>query len=409
MSNTTSTDGAPIHLAVTGLGMVSSLGLDVVTSCAAARAGIMRITEVKTLNVALSPGFGRETPDGMPTLSGHAVPEVGHGYTGVAKVLALATAALQDLLGKHPLSAEELERTAICLNLSDRLLEEEAAEHDELYDAMHERRPFSAWQEAVKPLLGKLLRRSRLEIPPSRQLLLFGGHAGWCSLLRLVSEQLQQGRWDRCLVGGVDSCLESDFLSIADRLGVLKTDEQPAGFLPGEAAAFCLLERDSDIPPPRRSQVIARITGIGQAVEVADQFSEQPPLGRGREQAIRHALASHRNSTSETKSSSTVAPNSGATSKTGVDWALVDLNGLERRALDWGHAAVRLAPLLPENAPMWIPAISFGEIGAATGPVSLCLVGRAYARGYAPGKRALIALASHGPQRAAVVVEGGSH
>ena len=80
---------------------------------------------------------------------------------------------------------------------------------------------------------------------------------------------------------------------------------------------------------------------------------------------------------------------------------VADLNGTNPRANDWGNALVRAGP--PFNAPadLWIPALSFGEVGAATGPYALCLVARAFARGYAPSGEAVVWLWGDGGGRGA--------
>jgi hypothetical protein len=41
---------------------------------------------------------------------------------------------------------------------------------------------------------------------------------------------------------------------------------------------------------------------------------------------------------------------------------------------------------------MWIPALSFGEIGAATGPAAIAMFAQGTARGYVPPGSALVSL-----------------
>ena len=79
-------------LAVTGIGMVSPLGLDVVSSCAAARAGIRRIVEIDDLIVNNAAGA-----EAAP-VAVHRVPLISAGFFGVARLRQLGNAALADLL-----------------------------------------------------------------------------------------------------------------------------------------------------------------------------------------------------------------------------------------------------------------------------------------------------------------------
>jgi len=84
--------------------------------------------------------------------------------------------------------------------------------------------------------------------------------------------------------------------------------------------------------------------------------------------------------------------------------AVVNLNGDTYRARGWGETAVRPQLAGLRAAPVWIPALSFGEIGAAAGLVSLAMLARGWARGYAPDARAMICLMDDVGGRAAVSV-----
>jgi 3-oxoacyl-[acyl-carrier-protein] synthase-1 len=53
------------------------------------------------------------------------------------------------------------------------------------------------------------------------------------------------------------------------------------------------------------------------------------------------------------------------------------------------------------DVPLWLPAASFGDTGAATGAVATCMAARAFERGYAPGDAALIGLSSESGERGA--------
>ena len=129
------------------------------------------------------------------------------------------------------------------------------------------------------------------------------------------------------------------------------------------------------------------MTSAAQASETRTQFSEEPPLGQGLQQAIRAALEG---------SLSEHAP---------PTLLLGDLNGLERRAGDWGHALVRLRSAVDlGHLPLWLPALSFGETGAASGALAVCLAARAFERGYAPGGHALVWLASENGARGAITL-----
>jgi 3-oxoacyl-[acyl-carrier-protein] synthase-1 len=87
-------------------------------------------------------------------------------------------------------------------------------------------------------------------------------------------------------------------------------------------------------------------------------------------------------------------------------WVIGNLNGTERRALDWGHTLIRLQRELPLGGlPLWVPAVHFGETGAAAGLLAVCMVLRAFVRGYAPGNRALVWLASDNRPRGVLLLQ----
>src|SRR5205823_14550065 len=83
-----------------------------------------------------------------------------------------------------------------------------------------------------------------------------------------------------------------------------------------------------------------------------------------------------------------------------------DLNGDAARGMDWGYALAKLhREFRLGDLPLWLPAQSFGETGAAAGPLAVCLAAQALQRGYAPAPAVLIWLASDNGSRAARSVE----
>jgi hypothetical protein len=71
----------------------------------------------------------------------------------------------------------------------------------------------------------------------------------------------------------------------------------------------------------------------------------------------------------------------------GVGLIIADLDGTSPRASGWGMALVRRRAL--HDTVEWIPAMTFGSLGAAAGPVAACMIARGFERGYAPPGDAL--------------------
>jgi len=158
------------------------------------------------------------------------------------------------------------------------------------------------------------------------------------------------------------------------------------GILPGEAAACIVLERPERA---RGSKAIthALLDSTAQTSEEGGALSRKPRQGKALADAIGRAL--------------------GALTDGGRGTGLViaDLNGTEARAVDWGCALARRPPGSSyADVPVWVPAASFGEVGAATGPVAACLAARGFARGYAPSPSTLIWLWGDAGRRAALYV-----
>ena len=83
-------------LYVTGVGMVSPIGLTAASSCAAARAGITRIRDVEGV-YAIDPISQRAEP-----VTAHFVKGVTDGFSGLGRLARLGEAALRDLLITMP-------------------------------------------------------------------------------------------------------------------------------------------------------------------------------------------------------------------------------------------------------------------------------------------------------------------
>jgi 3-oxoacyl-[acyl-carrier-protein] synthase-1 len=83
---------------------------------------------------------------------------------------------------------------------------------------------------------------------------------------------------------------------------------------------------------------------------------------------------------------------------------LTDLNGERWRFLEWALASSPALLGLPPDWRLWHPADCFGDVGAATGAVHLCLAARAFERGYAVGDGVIIFNAAETGERASLCV-----
>src|ERR1041385_5398412 len=102
-------------LPITAFGMATPLAPTALDSCAAARAGISRISELEIIDLNAGESRGHEP------ITGCQAGYIGSGFTGQARVLLLGKIALADLQIRARLSPDDLRRTGMIVNLSDQI------------------------------------------------------------------------------------------------------------------------------------------------------------------------------------------------------------------------------------------------------------------------------------------------
>ncbi|WP_187345195.1 beta-ketoacyl synthase N-terminal-like domain-containing protein [Cystobacter ferrugineus] len=336
-----------------------------------------------------------DTLESVP-LKGHAVRGLTDGFDGSGRLLRLGDSALADLIEYSGLGPEHHPRTGffVCLPghfystarrqfellgegpAPDSVAREELRSHFEQRQRLQDE-----WEQRLVP---SLLSLNRLTIPPTLRTCFLGGPAVFAQAVVQAVRRLRSRELDRCIVGGIDSYVHGGPLADVYELGLLRTEEKPSGFFPGEAGAFVLLER-ADAARARGARIEGMLGPSSIAEESFDRFSDEPPQGGALTSAIETCLR-------ETE------PRPGL--------AIVNINGDEFRARDFGTTLMRIrGSVLPEDFRQWYPVESFGEIGVATGAASVCLVVRAFVRGYAGSRSALVMLLGDDEARSAMLIE----
>ncbi|QDE71917.1 hypothetical protein BHS09_35800 [Myxococcus xanthus] len=383
----------PGALAITGLGMVSSLGDGVVGSCAAARVGVARPGALEDLTFV-----DEDSGESLP-VTGHAIPHLTQGYAGVGRLVRLGAVALADL--QHHSGMQAGPRTGIFLNLPSGFLLE-AAERQERKAASEEAEPDGEAEDAdassdfdetpllaatlreryAETLLPRLLAQAAVPGGVTQQAVFFGDSPGFVTALRAAERALRSGALDRCIVGGIDSIVELEWLDALDALRMLKTRERPTGLMPGEGAAFVLLEL-ADAASRRGTPAVAYVDAMAASSEPEHLFAGKPHVGVALSSVIAEVLGS--------------LEDRGQT--TGL--VIADLDGTAPRSQDWGYAQLRLNSAPLKEAVTWYPADAWGGLGAATGAVAVCMAARGFARGYLPTSGVLTWLWGWNGERAA--------
>jgi 3-oxoacyl-[acyl-carrier-protein] synthase-1 len=215
------------------------------------------------------------------------------------------------------------------------------------------------------------------------------GHASGLLALEAACRTVETGRADFCLVGGVDSYVEPEtleWLEANEQVHSAGSSNNAWGFIPGEAAGFCLL---MSIASARRHGIepLGHVRAVTAAREEHLIKSDTVCLGRGLTAAFAGVFDA-------LPSPSDV-----------VNDVICDMNGEPYRAEEFGFATIRTRHRFMNESEFQTPADCWGDVGAASGPLFVNLAVVAQAKGYAAGPRTLVWTSSESGERAAAVIE----
>jgi 3-oxoacyl-[acyl-carrier-protein] synthase I len=359
----------PTALAITGLSLITSVGRDAASSCAAIRAGITRPREIDYFQV-----LDDETQDLTPVV-GHPI----RGYADGFNVVGLWTRLAKRCLPDAVIDASGPEAGAATFWRRAALVAATPYINDDRFQSIGDETPELLREAYLRPLVEDLA----LPIQDSRLRAVCTGHSATIAALGLADTMLGDPEVQRVLVVAADSYLDTmtlEWLAGQDRL---KGPGNPIGLAPGEAGACLVLERP-EAAERRGAPVRAVVEGVGLAKEPHDLFSGEPNRGLGLAQAASLALAT------------TAGP------RPLYGDVIADLNGEEWRALELAGARLLLNEVLDRDCPLRLPAVNLGDVGAASGAVALTLAVQSFLRGYATADHVLVTSSSdHGDVAAA--------
>ena len=366
--------------------MVSSLGHDVITSCATARSGITRPSGFEEFVVADS----REVvPDALTV---HAVDTLTYGFSGKARLLRLIEAGLRDCLKQCPDKPWLQARTTFYISLPSWVRPYTGApliadeERRTMFEEQASEAPRGDDLALAKKLVLQAADLSEWGNTPEVSCVFVSGTTGTAEAVDQASKDLKSGSTELAVIVAVDSWIDVPLASWLKETGRLKTPDLPVGLQLGEACVVLIIEQE------RRSQH-RNATVLGKLVQVVFDQEErflltgQVPVGR--------VPANLLNSLHNTAGWGESSP-----------WIISDHNGETYRATEWANTLYHLSRLsdVYRNSNIWLPALAFGDTGSASGAVALCMALRAFDRGYAPHPIAVVASSSDGPLRSAMVV-----
>lgn len=349
----------PKCIVVSGIGMSTPVGRHAVQACASVRAGITRFAEWPYFQVTSEDGaVGLTASFFQPDLLLGNWCEKAYAMSHQAIAEAVFDAGLYDL-----------ERTGgrVGLFIATPGLERRGVDPED-----HE------------SFVADVREGGLLAVTPAHHQLIAQDHVGGTAAIARAVQALNEQSIDVAIVGGLDSLLEDECLEQLFAGGRLKTPNQPSGLIPGEGAAFALLERAGDLSR-RHGKALGRLAAVVLGTESTPLGPEHGIRADGLTAVIRQVLAESGNAGD-------------------IHLVINDLNGERWRFLEWAMAETRSLAVLPNGWRLEHPADVLGDVGAAFGPSALCLSVRALARGYAGGKGVLVTSASLSGGRGAFTI-----
>lgn len=210
------------------------------------------------------------------------------------------------------------------------------------------------------------------------------GHSAGLMALEAGSQKILNRTSEFCLVGGVDSYIDPDTLDWIEENEQLHVPINAWGFIPGEAASFCLL-CSKDTAHKYKLPVKAQLLAVSTTIEENKIKTETVCLGKGLTLAVKNCL---RELPEDFK----------------IDYTICDQNGEAYRADEFGFMLARLSERFVDPSDYMAPADCWGDVGAASGPLFIHSVIAAAEKGYAKGAYTLLWTSSEGGERSAAIV-----
>jgi 3-oxoacyl-[acyl-carrier-protein] synthase-1 len=347
-----------MRLAISSLGMISSVGRDVITSCASIRAGITRPSEIDYYQI-----LDDEDAVSIPII-GHPIRAYTEGFYLIGLWIRIAQGCFEDLRqhGNLPDRSDTTFWQETGFILVTPIVDEERFQLPE---------PISS--ERIKEVYGYgLLNVLQFPILQAHLNVVCMGHAGTAVAIGQAAQRIYSSQLQRVIVLAVDSYLDPLTLEWLGHHRRLKIGENPTGLAPGEAGACFLIESENEIQC-RKAPIQAIIKGVAVGEERKHYFTEEVNNGIELSNVIGQVIPDKKLFTGS---------------------IIADLNGEYWRAYELGSAIVRLGNRLGEMSSFVLPSESLGETGAASGAIAVCVAVRSFVRGYALNDEALITLSS---------------
>jgi 3-oxoacyl-[acyl-carrier-protein] synthase I len=336
-----------------GTGAITSVGMSAVTTAAAVRAGISGFQEHSYM----------VNKEGDPYILG-MVPSINPDIIGVKRYIELVTPSILEALVPLQQLAQEQRKINVLLGLPEK--------RPGLPIDLAERLSYSI----------RSIDTERYQIKEVSTT--YKGHTSGLMALAAAENFLSEEQCEFCLVGGVDSYFDPVTLDWIENNEQLHTPLNAWGFIPGEAAAFCLLcstETANQYQFPIKAQLLAAAT----VQEKNCIKTETVCIGEGLTAAVRETMQALPEGMK-------------------IDQTYCDQNGEAYRADEFGFMLARLAENFVDPSEYIAPADCWGDVGAASGPLFINLHCAASEKAYNKGSISLLWASSEAGDRSAVIL-----
>jgi len=315
---------------ISAIGMVTAVGLDAPSSCAAMRAKLDGFQETRFLGAAGNWLVGAPVP--LP-----------RNWIGEKRMAHMAAAAITEVFETCP-SARDTSALVLCL-----------AEDD---------RPGTLTRDPTRlaQRIGEIVTTRQ---PMKTRIVGHGRPSGFVAL-STARKMIEQGVAQNVLIVGVDSYLSTRAVAhyLSDQR--LLIDGNANGFIPGEAAAAVLCSK--------HGTGVLTLTGLGLTREKASIYNKDdlPLRGDGMTDAYKNAFKEGKIDMAE------------------LGYRISDLIGEQFWFKQSALASLRLLRGRHDFQDLWSPAESLGNVGAAVVPIMIGMAFTAAQKGYAAGNPTLL-------------------
>lgn len=333
-------------LAITGTGMVTGVGLDAPSSCAAIRCAIDNFQETRFMDSGGEWIMGSEVQLEQP-------------WRGKTKLIKMAAAAINECFANNKQIIPESTPLLLCLSehgRKGRVIDDDNQFFLDLQDEL------------------KLVFHGKSRVVAQ-------GHVSVAVALKHARLLIQDLKVKHVLIAATDSLLVAPTLSHYEENERLLTSQNSNGFIPGEAAAAMVIE---PIYAAQEGQLICR--GLGFGFEKAHVGTDEPLRADGLTAAIRESLTD-------------------ADCEMGdLDFRITDISGEQYYFKEASLVLLRLLRKLKDEFDLWHPAGCIGEVGSVMGLVMIVVLKAACRKNYSKGHNILGHLGNDDGKRSSMIL-----